>query len=340
MVVASDEAARGVARRVAGDTGGHLVTLDAPSQSVLDDVRAALDRARQLAVQWNVEAAIETLAETQRTIEATGESPEHFALLHDVLATRALIESDRGAAGTAAALLAEALAIAPERSLDAARFPPDFVAQHQAGAERAQNTARVELRIESVPDAADVWLDGIAAGRTPATVRVLPGRHHVRVASPGRETVRMAVTTGGPSTTQSIMLPWAEGAALADGVARDIERTARLSRDARTDIASRLDVLITVARSVDGTVHARAFEFDGGHVRDAAVRWPDGAADVAALARRRARPASRPAEDEGSVLESPWFYAAAAVVVAAAAVGVVWVVADNPSPVVRLSQDR
>jgi hypothetical protein len=85
-----------------------------------------------------------------------------------------------------------------DQKLNAARFLPATPDQHQASSPinpaPAPSTSIVSnaatpgsIQVQSNPDSAEVYVDGSLIGDTPATLKLNPGQHTIRVALTGYE---------------------------------------------------------------------------------------------------------------------------------------------------------
>ena len=180
--------------------------IEAYDALALDDAWAKLERARA-------------------EVDATGGGDLGPTALADLFMYRALVRTQRGDGSGAWDEWSSAAVIAPERTLDPARFAPRAVADLERA--RAAVAARARVGLE-ITDAAgcQLVLDGAA---TAPTASVLMGNHWLRVSCPGAE-------------------PW--GMRLAVSAA-----TATVSVAARRNLAPADDELLVVARGAG----ARAF---------------------------------------------------------------------------------
>jgi hypothetical protein len=89
--------------------------------------------------------------------------------------------------------------------LDLAKFQP------QAQTTVAANSANTELDISSVPDGAEISIDGKFVGNTPSTLNVTSGQHTVTVKMPAYQNwERSVVTSGGKVKLSATLVSAAE----------------------------------------------------------------------------------------------------------------------------------
>jgi hypothetical protein len=113
---------------------------------------------------------------------------------------RALVRTQRGDASGAWDEWSSAAVIAPERTLDPARFAPRAVADLDRARAAVAARARVALEITDAVGC-QLVLDGAA---TAATASVLMGNHWLRVSCPGAEPWGMRLAVSAASATVSV----------------------------------------------------------------------------------------------------------------------------------------
>lgn len=155
--------------------------IEAYDALALDDAWAKLERARA-------------------EVDATGGGDLGPTALADLFMYRALVRTQRGDASGAWDEWSSAAVIAPERTLDPARFAPRAVADLERARAAVAARARVPL---DITDAAgcQLMLDGAA---TAPTASVLMGNHWLRVSCPGAEPWGMRLAVSAATATVSV----------------------------------------------------------------------------------------------------------------------------------------
>jgi len=129
----------------------------------------------------------------------------------------------------AAAALSQAYALAPSRPLNPATYPPNVVELFDRRARELEGRAALAVTTD-LP--ANVWVDGVDRGPSPADVQgVVPGVHHVLARAPGAQSYLQVevppVDPAAPTAPQPIALTLGpvrlgEGAASASGRSAEI----------------------------------------------------------------------------------------------------------------------
>jgi hypothetical protein len=157
---------------------------------------AALAQAREHMARF---ASGEALAVAQAAIDAGAAAagdPEVRAVLAELAFVEGLALAD-GELAAARPAWTLAHALAPGRTLDPARYPPEQVAAFAAAATPAPGSGAVMI---AAPGAAEVLIDGAVIGREPAVAQLAPGPHLVTargddIAPVGRRVVAAAGQT-------------------------------------------------------------------------------------------------------------------------------------------------
>lgn len=241
-----------------------------------------------------------------------------WALLEAALATAA------GDARGASDWIERAAALGPSVVLDPLVHPEPERQAFQSAAERAHDRPRGEVTVASVPSAAELWTDGVRRCLTPCTVKLPPGKHFVRVASPAHvPAVRSLELDENQTVTLRFGLSSAYNGASLDSVRAMLDDPSRTSeaQSSLASIAGFLDVdhVIVVRRGPSGTYSLRVAPAATGN--DAVRRGlPPAslASSATGMIRTKVRPA--PQHDDGAWYESTALWVGVASV-AAVAVG-------------------
>ena len=157
---------------------------DPDSVTAVEQVRTAIDSARQALGAGARDKALRTLADASPTIELALPTIEAGALA-EFHALRAFLLFQRGRDAEATAELRQAILLSPDALLAEERTSRRLAHVARQLREALSQSARSSLTVESVPAGARVEVDGRLLGVTPLVVRGLPeGRHLVRVFLP------------------------------------------------------------------------------------------------------------------------------------------------------------
>ncbi len=165
------------APQVAGTvTGRERIVLE---EGLLGPGRAKLKAAQDLYHQAQPAAAISLLGESVFQLERAFPGTASVDDLWTAHLYRGSANLQLGVDGTEA--FEAAVALAPDRSPDPAKFPPDVVSSYGAALERLRSMP-THLTV-NVTSAVPVVVDGVGRGAAPARAEgLLPGVHHVVVA--------------------------------------------------------------------------------------------------------------------------------------------------------------
>lgn len=155
--------------------------IDAYDALALDDAWATLERARA-------------------EVDATGGGDLGPSALADLFMYRALVRTQRGDLSGAWDEWSSAAVIAPERTLDPARFAPRAVADLERARAAVATRPRVALEITDAIGC-QLVLDGAA---TAATASVLIGNHWLRVSCPGAAPWGMRLAVSAATSTVAV----------------------------------------------------------------------------------------------------------------------------------------
>ncbi|MEM9068627.1 MAG: PEGA domain-containing protein [Myxococcota bacterium] len=150
-------------------------------EAAAEAVAEQIEEARRQSVAFRTEEALATLGEAQAALERDGAESADFDALHLVWALRALVESNEGREERALEALREAARLRPGADLDPVTFPPDLIERYRRLATEARAEPPGSVVVNTQPSGARVRLDGVEFGASPATVRAVPGRHHLRI---------------------------------------------------------------------------------------------------------------------------------------------------------------
>ncbi len=168
----------------------------APAPAIAPLVARAIEAYDALAL----DDAWATLERARAEVDATGGGDLGPTALADLFMYRALVRTQRGDASGAWDEWSSAAVIAPERTLDPARFAPRAVADLERARAAVAARARVALEITDAVGC-QLVLDGAA---TAATASVLMGNHWLRVSCPGAEPWGMRLAVSAATATVSV----------------------------------------------------------------------------------------------------------------------------------------
>lgn len=183
---------------------------------------AALAQAREHMARF---ASGEALAVAQAAIDAGAAAagdPEVRAVLAELAFVEGLALAD-GELAAARPAWTLAHALAPGRTLDPARYPPEQVAAFAAAATPAPGSGAVMI---AAPGAAEVLIDGAVIGREPAVAQLAPGPHLVTARGDDIAPVGRRVVAAAGQTVRVDLVPVLEVPTLRAARARDRLRAA------------------------------------------------------------------------------------------------------------------
>jgi hypothetical protein len=150
------------------------------------ELKKQLGEAKVAYRQLHFEVALALLGQTRTSLLRSARRAEDFALLARVLFLRGLCALALADKKTAGQEIAWALRLRKE-PIRPGEFSPE-VDRFIKATRRAQQAATPgSLSLTSKPTRASVYIDGKHVGRTPLTLQLLPGLHHVRVGYLGRK---------------------------------------------------------------------------------------------------------------------------------------------------------
>ncbi|MGN6109357.1 MAG: hypothetical protein ACTHU0_29890, partial [Kofleriaceae bacterium] len=153
-----------------------------PATSAGPSIDASIERAIEAYDALQLDAAWTTLEEARRSLDHGGHLAISNARLSDLFVYRGLIRTQRADAEGAWEELAAAIAVAPARVLDPARFSPRTIEEVERTRKVVTARPRAALSIEAPPDCA-IELDGAAAPSR--ELAVIAGSHWVSAACAG-----------------------------------------------------------------------------------------------------------------------------------------------------------
>jgi hypothetical protein len=172
------------------DTGG------APDGALAGLVAAG--RAKYLEGDFN--AALDKADDAIERFEATGafRSGSPWASWGAALVIRALALRRLGKEADADAALARLASVMPSAVPDPEITPPKIAQRHQQLLLELKGKPRIQIEVTSVPEGAEVVVDGRAVGRAPIVVRdLLPGDHFVALSREGERAERKVTAREG-----------------------------------------------------------------------------------------------------------------------------------------------
>lgn len=160
-----------------------------PDEPSLEPIAGRLTRARRLYRDLAFEASLEELRRAQEKLEAQLTSERTYGLLDRTHLLRALDELALGRMDPAWDALRQSALLRPHRDgLDPAEFSPEVRTEYARAREALQTEAPFAMRVDTEPTGAELLVDGVQTGRTPASVRLHRGRHYLVFRAPGYET--------------------------------------------------------------------------------------------------------------------------------------------------------
>lgn len=271
---------------------------------VLVEARAALGRARDALARFDSKAAVDSAGAAIDRLVSLTPTAEVTALIADLALVRGLAELGAGAAPEAGRSFGLVHRLAPERTLDPARYLPEVVAAFAAAGAAADMTT---LDV-TVPGGAEVWVDGADVGPAPASIQVAPGLHCVTITADRLVTQGELATV--PASGASLTLEPVE-ASRTTLLQRQRRRLAAATDDA-TAAAAVSELLrmiggqdaIVVGRDGDGQLVTRIYSGRGGWVGEP---HPTEGRDVDTIIKplRPIKPVAPPDDGDGKVVAPP-----------------------------------
>jgi hypothetical protein len=153
--------------------------------AVLGRAEEALRSARALSAELREAPALRLLATAEQELLAALTVPGVHAFLAEVYLQLALCAAQLDEQGLFESALERSLSLDPSRRLEAAEAPPVILARARALAQSREQAGLSELRLESDPPGARVWLDGLPIATRDGSIRALAGLHLLLVRAPG-----------------------------------------------------------------------------------------------------------------------------------------------------------
>ncbi|MBK9033057.1 MAG: hypothetical protein IPL61_17615 [Myxococcales bacterium] len=171
-----------------------------PAPAPAPAIAATVTRAIEAFDGLRLDDAWAALEQARAEVDATGGGDLGPSALSDVFVYRALVRTERADLTGAWDEWITAAAIAPERTLDPARFAPRVVADHERARAAVRARGRVPLTLTEA-DGCTARLDGAP---TPTPVEAIVGSHWLRVTCAGAEPWGRRVTITEATTTIAI----------------------------------------------------------------------------------------------------------------------------------------
>ncbi|HEY3451837.1 MAG TPA: PEGA domain-containing protein [Myxococcales bacterium] len=156
-----------------------------------------LERAEGAFVGLRLDEAAEVLGRCAVPFDRLPPSQRREAAFVRMGLLRGRVELARGHAKEASDAVAQAAEAAVEVALDEAEYPPQIRQAFEAAKKQVQARAPRSVEIASEPAGAEVEVNGQLGGRTPAQVKLPPGRCFLSIARPGSQTHLAACPEGG-----------------------------------------------------------------------------------------------------------------------------------------------
>jgi len=184
-----------------GDTGagssGGIAPFQGAGERVLAQGKGLIARAEREMRRLRFDAASQDLASGISAVESSFDSLENFQVLVDAYLALAIAKLRLGSRDEGEAALEAVVRLSPDLSLSRGHFPAVFVRMHREAHDRVIGRQGTLVVASTVPGQS-VSLDGRDAGPTPATLKVVAGRHFVVVRSnAGQVAYRVDVPEGG-----------------------------------------------------------------------------------------------------------------------------------------------
>lgn len=211
VVVAREMAAQGInvirADNVGGDAGGSAAPAengnpDAPVGDPNAQAKAEkyMSRAQDAMEDSEFERATKLLGRAARAMESNGDAVADLRLLPEIYIQAGVAYFRDGMEDEGDDMLNKAVHYDPERTLDAADYPPIFIRVFDRARFNVLRRPRARIEVKAKPGAT-VLLDGRNMGKAPIVLEdALPGRHWIRIEQPGEAVQVRAIRARGKKT--------------------------------------------------------------------------------------------------------------------------------------------
>ncbi|HEY3352995.1 MAG TPA: PEGA domain-containing protein [Polyangia bacterium] len=224
-------------------------------------VEAALAAAEKAFVETRFAAAARDLAAASAQLDALPPSARSHAAWVKAQLLTGRVDLAQGRPEAAAQAFAAAAGVAPEAQLDEGEYPPEVCRAYQAARQRVLALPPRALRVRTEPPGAEVELNGRLWGRTPATLKLPPGRCRLLISHPGFTPV---VTPCGAGPELALRLAPAD-----EATRRDVLRE-RLAGDPRWFLEP---TLLDALAAETGVRWVLVLERGRGEVLEARLYW-------------------------------------------------------------------
>lgn len=183
---------------------------EAPAKQRLKAAEEALERGMSAYDAFDLEAALESLAEAVIAYEQALTALEDIEPVIDAYKFQGATYALTGDEKNAVVAFKRAFALDPAVSLDGGAFPDTVITLFEEARKEAEKTPTGAMTVYATPAAAAVWVDGRFRGASPIVIESLPqGRHYVRVERDGYLPYAAAVDVGRASeeTVQATLRP-------------------------------------------------------------------------------------------------------------------------------------
>ena len=280
----SDDASREIAREISdalrASTSHHIVDSDLaagvaayqePSAASLPDAAVLISAAKDHYFNFRYDDANQSLERAITLLKADGGAADANALLLDAYVSKALIANSRGKKTPAREALDRAMQINPMLRMTADDYPPSMISLYEEVRASRAGLPAGSLFVRSIPEGAEVFLNGISQGISPLALEGLPAGNYSLALRANRyaRVERSVAIAAGIRTQVKQRLKWAKegndpddgaahgeaSAAVRDGIriadALKIERAVLIDADAAGE--GSWDV---TARTIDRTLRA------------------------------------------------------------------------------------
>ncbi len=250
----SAEAATAVRQALALVSGYHVIDR-AVAQQVIDyygDQKAAttfptartpLARAQDHYLHMHFDDARAEVGRARDTLERDPASlADKGQLLFDILMTQGMIAHALKDEALMDAAFARAAALSPTTRVDTRAYAPSIVKAFEAQRARLAGAGTGALNVQSDPEVADVYLNGIGVGVTPLTLTNIPAGSYVLSlrANKYREEIKNVQIASGKNLTINEKLAWSGGSSTAnrkDAGRAEIDEALRIAELMKADRA-------------------------------------------------------------------------------------------------------
>jgi hypothetical protein len=319
-----------------------------PKDNTPTEIARLLEQAKTHSEQFQEAEALQVLKEAEDRFRETVAGWVKIDALVQVLLTKAKLLADLKQAKALEVELSRLIALDPDHTLDAGRFPPPVIRSFKRLKSKLLRQ-RATLEVVTDPEDQPVWVDGRPLGRSPEPIEVIAGEHFV-VAGPEGAVGRAVEVSVGPPTSLTLTVPehrspsdqQLKGRGRRAGTSWVVAMRLARRRGERLRILLRLLSCRTVTppRTLRSSTVARV-----------QLTWATSKLAVRLRATLAPRPpgiASRPMPPRGlgrpmepsrSVLKTWWFWTAVAAVVGGGVAAAVVLTRDN-DPGVRIQMER